>query len=413
MQNRRATLGIGNSRHTTLEILEARFEGIYTDTDINNLYVGCPELYEIFGGEAAYTKKNKIHKTYSMCEKYVGSNKNIDPYLRKYLMDIISFKEWTNIYIGLCNAFFIFYESNLLYDNDVSVTGIDINYFLKIFKYENHFKEVNSYMLMKNFKNKLNEFSEYADSKDISNFNKLYRTIDSDYYPGEYSNKYNEHNNITGKKFKGLPTRIYYGLSMQWNNINDWESIIGGKIKNNITPNKTKLEYFIYASENIKNKYLKKLSKKMNCNVSEIIGLFEDICSVEEKIPDNLNKQYFLRALYLYIFLNKRESDIRTNSTGNPFKKIVRIGNNIQGYTSTETDGTFLSEVYDSYNKSMRDIKKKEKAKKKQIKKLKTIRSSRPNEVNGKLTNIKNNSIINKFSPMSKTYNNNFPYLKD
>ena len=419
-----------NKRHTLQQILDIRQDPqIYNNYFRNisgSLYIGCIELYDIFGKKGKVVKSQGLDETIDKCKKYI-KDPNIEPMLNKYLTDIIEHFETDRhrydqqSYNYLCNYFLHFYQKYMLYSD------ISINYFLEIFKYENHFKKVNNYMLLKDLKNRLPEIFKYADVEvhEFDKFAEFYKVLnkkDSDYYPGTYSDKYNEKNNITHKDFKGLPTRISYGLMIQWNKLNDWE---GKNIKKHYVSNKEKFEYFIRNEE--KQKYLNNLSNKLNCETYDIIKLFEKICNVDNiEIDEPI--RYLLRSFYLWLFLENKEANIRTNSKGYTFKKKVSVENYETGkYKKTETDGTFLSEVYDAYNKANYDYKKKIKQDQKTIKKRKyTKRPSSPKGITNTLSNKFSNSNIqsttnnkssnsginisnNKFSFKSLNYNTQFP----
>jgi len=389
---------------------------MYMNPKNNNIsiyYSGCTDLHKKFAGEG-------LKKSILSCKEYI-KDPNISLILKTYLEWIINSSERKS-YIDYCNSFFEFYKINLSHDNIINGKT-----FINLFSNKESFKKINNHLLLKDLKNRLPQIFKYLKIKDnnynnyneIIEFYKEMHTEDSDYYPGVYSNNYNGKNN-TGKDFRGLPTRVSYGLMIQWNHKNDWEK--NKNIKVNTIPNKDKFEYFIKNKD--KQKYLNNLAEKLNCKISDIIDLFINICNVDDIKELDEPIKYFLRAFYLWSFLKNYKANIRINSTGKPFIKKIRVEDKYTGeYKKTETVGTFLSEVYDSYNNVMYNIKKanaiakyEAKTKGKDIDKKSVKYKSRKspngiNEVKGELTNRKINSI-NKFSPMSKTYIREFPFLK-
>jgi uncharacterized membrane protein YgcG len=355
---RRATLGTGNTRYTPYELLEAKLNGI----DITNLYKSSPELYYIFGPKSKTSFSPGLEGTVANCKKYIKDS-DINTLFKTYLEHIIEESEKKikkKNYDYYCNIFFDFYLEHL------SRSIITIENFLESFINSESFIMVNNVLYYKDSLSSIGisispELFNFMELKFIKNednttlikfIEQLYQ-LNSDYNPYfPYTKNYENRNKFSRKNFKGLPTRVFYGLSMQWDysNIN-WEQSRGKSPKKSTIDNKTKLEYFINSEHNIQKKYLKKLSKKLGCDITDIIKLFSEICEAEENIENPMSK-YFLRAFYLYSFLDGYNSTIRTNKIGDSFKK--RIGD------IGQTDGTFLSEVYDAYIKAKKDEKKKQ-----------------------------------------------------
>jgi len=391
-----------NMRKSLQELTELYLNGY----NIEEYYISCPELGSTFAGKG-------LNTTITHCTDYV-KYPNIEPSLKGYLESFVDMSKQDYSYY--CFYFFKFYEKYLLNSD------INSSVFLNLFHNKESFKKVNNHMLMKDLKNRLSEIFQFVDENEFFDFYKELKRKDSDYYPGSYSPEYDTKNNVTGKVFSGLPTRVYYGLSMQWEDIDDWERVRGKDIKSSFIPNKDKFEYFINDKKS--HSYLSDLANKLNCSIKILVELFKQINNVNNQIEDDIHIQYVLRAFYLWSFLRMYNANIRLNSTGKTFIKIISIKNNTGKYRRTTTEGTFLSEVYDAYNKAQYDKSKKEIYKSKIINPIKKS-SKRPksptgiNNLNSKDSNsVSNNSSSNlgsirkpnsKFIYESPTYNTNFP----
>lgn len=320
-----------------------------------DLFSSVKTLNHTFGiGSIAKAKQN--------CIDYLKTE-DVELLLSEFLDSFILHSDFGNIYTfnSHCMAFFDFY---------INVIGISkkisIEVFLNLFSNKESFRKVNNYLLM-NYRisymlESVENLSLYItdnNKKQFLKFLKLVHTKNSDYNPLPYTSNYENKNKISGKNFKGLPTRVYYGLFLQWNyNTIHWR---GKPTKSTTTENRLKFEYFI-ENEN-RQGFLEKLAEKSNCTVKDIIDLFIYICDIEYYITDP-HIQYLLRAFYLYEFLSDRGLNIRTNKNKNPFQKKVK---NEKG-SIVNTDGTFLSEVYDAYNQATFEDRKDKREKVKKAK---------------------------------------------
>jgi hypothetical protein len=167
----------------------------------------------------------------------------------------------------------------------------------------------------------------------------------SDYYMGEYKSG----------DFIGYPTRVYYGLYLQWDQVNDWEEHLGKEIKITTKPNKTKFEFFINPKKPKNKNLLKDLADRMETKLKTLIDTIKDIVNVDKYDDDKLDEidKYILRAFYLYkyIITSGGKSSIVTNQRGNKFLKKQKKGN-------PEKEGTFLSIIYDTYNEAIKKEKR-------------------------------------------------------
>jgi hypothetical protein len=160
----------------------------------------------------------------------------------------------------------------------------------------------------------------------------------SDYYIGEYSSG----------PFTDYPTRVFYGLFIQWEHLADWEN---DYIKKHTKPNKTKFKYLIRKD---KKHLLEPLSDRMGTKLVQLINCLKNIVNVDTINVDlNQYEKYALRSFYLYKYIHETSGDITKNVAGHSFfKKSIKDGEVIQ------KDGTILSIIYDTYNDAVNPIEK-------------------------------------------------------
>lgn len=197
--------------------------------------------------------------------------------------------------------------------------------------------------------NSLNDISRFVSKKDSGLLHMFLgqelNRENSDYYMGEYNSG----------PFTGYPTRVYYGLSIQWDDLADWEK---KTVKSHAKTNKTKFKFLIKKDNQ---HLLEPLSVRMGTSLVKLINCLKKIVNVDNNENINEDEKYVLRAFYLYKYIHETSKNITKNVSGYSFlKKSIKNGEII------EKDGTFLSIIYDIYNEAVNPIEKRIKKPKKE-----------------------------------------------
>lgn len=414
-----------------------------------NLTTGVREeniLFSIIG-----LQKQGALKT---CTEYLN-NKNLTPKLKKFLESIKVLLESVPLNIKKIEKLF-----DEFYTEHLTESGIKTKDFKKLFLNISYFNKVNNYLIKKIFNkanknikilnNKLKETLPTKIGRDINGsnvreffnlFSRNDRVIlnefiqevskhDSDYYPGVYSTEYQE-TNKTETDFSGLPTRVYYGLCLQWDEYRiNWKEKYGHDYKESTITNKKKFEYLIEH----KPEKLKHIANRLNeCTFNDILELLENIINIDKLYAEyNWLTHYYIRAYLLFKFLKNHGANIRRDSNNKPFLKKIHVKNPKTGrYVQHTTEGTFLSIFYDIYFDETKPKRRTTISTKSRVRdeprsprgvdnilsksssNSVSVNSNNNKSMSSSSTSNKKNNVEpnNKFSPRSPKYNLEFPKI--